>query len=254
MAVPCSAELTYDVFTQFDDSSSTLGHFGEEVQVEFEIDPGESKVDDLIITINEMNGLIDDWSIDQTISPAGAGVEITRNGHIFHCDVLKPGEKLTLTFNAYPKSISNELIDLVNIKMQYVQLGQDLTKESTISADLSESYWFKYNNILNEIDSTKSDASQSTIILYISIVFFVLSVILLIYTRIGKGSGENKINEIRSEWREQLKYIHNKMDSICNNRADFDTLKRKIERDIDSIPVKEIRTKEKRNKKDHGGF
>ncbi len=181
--MPVFAKVNYMSNATYDYDGSSV-YPGEEIRVKMTINPGVSEVKDMRITISEADALIDGNSFEKTISPAGAPVNLTREGHTFLCDRLKPGESITLMFNAYPKTEKEKRIKVANVRIEYTQLGQRLEETKEISANLENSAWFGYEvvkreakGLQNELKKLQLELSAMRWMLYLAIIFGITTVI-----------------------------------------------------------------------------
>lgn len=187
--------INVDYISDFDAWSTTSYH-GEEIYSSVTIDPGENPVTDMEIKIvSGADALIDysSKSFDESSVPAAAvnlqKVEGT-NVRTYMCDNLEPGQELTLSFRAYPKTIQKNEIDVAIITIDYNQLGERFDKTMTIKADTSDNSWHDVENANQKLEEAeqkfeeaeqKSKTAQSVMYVSIGIAIFILFGILIVW-------------------------------------------------------------------------
>jgi hypothetical protein len=130
-----------------DTSSDYVGHEEGEpqaVEVEYTVSPEDNSITNMRIQVdNTANSFIDHESYERGINPGDADIDIESVGEgAFEIDEVQTNQEITLTFDAYPRDIQVRELDVAVIEAEYVQQGQSLSEETTITADLSDSPWF----------------------------------------------------------------------------------------------------------------
>lgn len=99
-------------------------------------------------------------SLKRSINPgtSDANVKYLGDGH-YRIDELETNEKVTITFNAYPKTIKQQSLDIAQTRVEYTQNGQNLSKSVTATADLSSSSYFAYQRCQDQIAELKGKAN-----------------------------------------------------------------------------------------------
>jgi hypothetical protein len=223
---PVTAKITTSVETMYDFDGASK-EFGEEIAVRITIAPGDSEVRDLQIKITDRDALIDGASFKHTIIPTGAQVNVERDGYTVLCNRLAPGESIILSFNAYPKTIKQNELIVVESLYSYTQLGESIADLEIITVDTSGSVWFQYQRA----DHEKTTVSWT---FYLGILLIIISIGLVIYQLNQKRKMMLKIDEKSNHVRELLFDISNKLDTIVENPEEIASLKRQIAREIDS--------------------
>jgi len=137
-----TAAVTLDVSTNYDGIDGD----DQSVTANMTLSPEGAEMTDVVIDIRETErAFIDFDSFERSVTPGDASINITYQGAgRFTVENLRPSETLTIQFDAYPRSIQSETVDVATIDVQYVQNGQDLEEEQIVSADISNSPWFEY--------------------------------------------------------------------------------------------------------------
>lgn len=221
---PVGAKISTSIDANYDEGSKTAT-YGEEIHVQITIRPGDSEVSNLYITISERDALIDDSSFKHTISPTGADVNVVRDGRSFHCEKLAPGESLILSFNAYPKTILQEVIHVADVSYEYIQLGDSVTDRDSVSVDTSGSFWFRYQE-------ASSEKETSSTIFYIGIIFIIISIIIVVYQNKRNQQAIIAIQSEKNRKDELLKKVYDKIDISIENPTELTSLKTQINREI----------------------
>ena len=220
---------TIDVIptTQYDAIGSTPA-YGEEIHSMVIIRPGMSEILNLTMQFNEVDAFIDKNSFEKTISPAGSPAKISFDGNLLFCDKLSPGEQLSITFNAYPKTIQRPLINSVNIITTYTQLGQKLTDQKTLTTDMSNSAWIELQNI-----QSKNDIA--TILIFSAVFIIVIIIILLIIWKIKTGNPLKEADRIRNRYLSFIERIDKKVQNVEKNPSEIIELKTIIEEEYQKV-------------------
>jgi len=237
---PAGALIATSIEATFDAKERTAG-FGEEIQVQITISPGDAEIRNLSIVLSERDALIDDRSFRHTIVPTGAPVNVERNGHSFTCDQLAQGESVVLSFNAYPKTLSQSTLTVADVTYTYVQRGEILQGDDMITVDTSSSLWFQ--------NLALSDGNSLSWTFYLGILLIFASLALLAYQRLHKGKVKSSANAENQKLRRLLEEVSVKLELIPDNPSMGGELRRKIDRELKSgafprVPVDPIPDKD----------
>jgi hypothetical protein len=235
--MPAVAKINYESDSTYDYNGFS-DCYGEEIHVKVTIDPGKNEVNDLRLSIFEVDALIDDNSFEHTIFPTGANISVTMKGHTVSCDGLKRGESITLMFNAYPKTIKKEEVKVANVRIAYSQLGQRLDDSEEIKAKLDNSFWAKYEEAKGIIDGLQNENRSNKRVFYAGIILAIIAGISLVTQWIGKGKREKEKDAVKRNWRKNLKDVSKKIELAKDNPTEMESLERMLKRDIESINVK----------------
>jgi len=158
-------------------SSEYLG--GEEgnsqaVELEYTFSPDETEMTDVRIEVDPTDrSFIDYNSFSRTINPGDADVSIeTVEQGTFEISNVQPNQEITISFDAYPRTIQQRQLDVAAVEISYVQQGQSLSNTTKITADLSDSAWFQLQ------DAQNGDGGGS-----------LLSILLVLIVGLGVGGG-----------------------------------------------------------------
>jgi hypothetical protein len=172
LTTPVLATIIPSVQTSYDANGQTAP-FGEEILVKLTIDPGLSGLTNLKIILQNDQAFIDLNSVERTIvsvAQSSTPVIIKPEGNTFSVDQLKPGEKITLTFIAYPKTIQTGTINAGNAQIEYIQLGQSLSETVRIPAIMTSSAWFILQN-----------KNQDSIVIWLAILVTAIIILILFF-------------------------------------------------------------------------
>jgi hypothetical protein len=178
-----SAAVTLNASTQYAGTDGDSQVISSQVQ----FSPNDARITDVTIQIRETDqGFVDLDSFERSVSPGGADINITYvgDGH-FTVDEIEPNEEITVRFDAYPRRIKEESLDVATVEVAYVQQGQSLSASRTISADLSNSSWFRLQQSQNQVQ-------QMQLAFYGGIAAIVVLIAILAvmgYRRISKSGG-----------------------------------------------------------------
>jgi len=153
--------INVDYTSSFDALSET-SYQGEEIYSSITINPDSNLVTDMEIKIVSGADAVIDYSFksfDEFSVPAAAvnlqKVEGT-NVRTYMSENLEVGQELTLSFRAYPKTITENEIEVAKITIGYNQLGDYFEKTVIVKADTSDSSWHYVENA----DQKREDAEQ----------------------------------------------------------------------------------------------
>lgn len=221
LAVPVtSARIGYNVAASYD-ANGMSECYGEEIHVVIELDAGANPASDIEVDIVELDALIDDHTFKKTIIPANAPINLTQRGHSFFCDRLGVGERVRLEFDAYPKTLMSESIDVARIHVSYTQLGERLHDDLIINASLKDSAWDKYRAAEEEIKGLEMRAAAMRWTLYAATLLAIAGVVML-------GLGWRERGRQRESVRNAYKDAANFLESLLEMVEDA-TLKNIIE-------------------------
>lgn len=241
LAAPAGAKIVTSTEAVFDATGATEA-YGEEIQTQITITPGDSEIRDLQIEISERDALIDGGSFKHTIIPSGAPVKVERNGHTFLCDRLAPGESIVLSFNAYPKTLVETQLTIADVTYRYLQQGDTVSGQDTITVDTSGSFWFQY------LAASDKNATISWT-LWLGIILIILSIVHFFYQISQRKKAQSEVDKERKRVNSILKEVSQKLDIIKDNPTVGDELKKRIERELksqESVETSKISTPEEK--------
>ena len=131
LMIPASALIQQSVSTSFDGTGQTPA-YGEEIATTLVLSAGDSDIKDLTINFQNADAFIDYGSFKKEINPGGASVNITSTANGFYIDSLPKGPVVTISFNAYPKTIQPDVLHAADIGFSYTQLGQQFEPSPAI--------------------------------------------------------------------------------------------------------------------------
>ncbi len=225
LAIPVSATIQPSVTTNFDADGKTSA-FGEEVATTLVISAGENDIKDLAINFRNVDAFIDYNSFKKEINPAGASVNITPTANGFSIDSLPKGVVVTITFNAYPKTIQPDTITLADVGFSYTQLGQRFEPSTAtpilpITVDLKGSSFHNYEKSQggNLINSSG---------LIIGVIVGVVAIIALVLVYFKKRETALEIVRIQENKNKLFLELYRKVELAENNPAEYDSLKKRL--------------------------
>lgn len=225
LAAPAAAKIVTSTEAIFD-ADGVTGTFGEEIQAQITITPGDTEIRDLQIEISERDALIDDASFKHTIIPTGAPVNVERNGHTVQCDRLAPGESIVLSFNAYPKTLGRTELTIADVAYTYVQQGDTVSETGNITVDTSSSLWFQYL-------AARGEATVSWT-LYLGILLIAASIAMFGYQISRNKKMQSVADSERKKVHTLLEDVSRKLDLVQDNPSVRDDLKKRIDRELKS--------------------
>jgi len=142
IAMPVAAAVSVDTTADYRGGESGQS---QAVEMSYTLSPEENTISDVRIRIRSTdNSFVDYGSFKRSVNPGDADIQINNVGQgVFEIEELKPGEEVTLTFEAYPKTIKREELAMSEVTVEYVQQGQSLENRTVITADMSNSPWFQ---------------------------------------------------------------------------------------------------------------
>jgi hypothetical protein len=238
---PVSAKIQYTPDVQYDANGITPA-FGEEIHVTLVITPGETDVKNLIINLRDADALIDDTNpnlITKTISPAGAAINISRVGNTFTIDQLQKGQTITIAFNAYPKTLHQQILHVADIEFSYTQLGDRIEQPyEPITVQMDTSSWFLLQNAQSENDilreTTKSQTDLNMKVFYGSIVLIVVAGMIIILFFIKRREYAREYAAQKQQKDALILDLIRKVDLAENNKAEFESLKKRLRSELGS--------------------
>jgi len=141
------------------------------IEMTYSLTPDNNDISDVRIEVHStQNSFIDFGSFERTIEPGDADVEITSVGEgVFEIKEVSADQRITLSFEGYPRDIQQEELSVARIDVEYVQQGQSLDESTTITADMSSSPWFQLqgaNERIEELEETVDDGGSGGINLF----------------------------------------------------------------------------------------
>jgi hypothetical protein len=138
-AVNISGDATYSGF-----NTST-----QQINVSSTVSPDSVLVTDVEIQISgTQRTFLDTESFQTTINPGNSNVNVVYEGDgQFNIDELSPDESVTIEFVVYPRTIQEESIKAAQVDVSFVQNGQELTDRKPIDVSLTDSAFFKYQQL-----------------------------------------------------------------------------------------------------------
>jgi hypothetical protein len=149
-----SAAISLETSASYDGTDAESQAISSEVV----ISPDDAKISDVVIRVRETDqAFVDFDSFERSINPGNADVDITYTGDgRFEISELEPDETLRVSFDAYPRTIKEQSIDAATIEVEYVQQGQSLSDQQTVSADLSSSSWFELQDAQSSLQTQQT--------------------------------------------------------------------------------------------------
>lgn len=147
VASPAAAAVSLDVQTEYGGTDAD----SQAVGATLTLSPSGSEITDAEVDIDETDrGFVDFNSFEVTTTPGTAEVNVTYEGDgRFAVPDLQPNEEVVITFDAYPRTIKQQSLDVARVEVTYVQNGQNLQNAVDVTADLSDSSYFALQNSRN---------------------------------------------------------------------------------------------------------
>ena len=232
LAFPASATIQQTLTTTFDADGSTPA-FGEEVAATLVISAGENDIKDLEINFQNLDAYVDYNSFKKEINPAGASVNITPTANGFFIDSLPKGVVVTITFNAYPKTVKPDKLTLATIGFSYTQLGQRFvpggqTPAIPVTADLLESSYHKY-------EKTQGGNLINSSGLVIGVFVGIVAIIALVLVYFKKRETALEIVRVQENKNKLLLELYRKVELAENNQAEYDSLKKRLRDELGTM-------------------
>jgi len=110
------------------------------------------------------NSFVDYNSFERSINPGTSDAEVEYLGDgRYQINELEPNEEITITFNAYPRTIKTGNLSVATVNVAYTQNGQNLTTSSTATADMSNSSYFAYQRSQERIEELENAQGTSSL-------------------------------------------------------------------------------------------
>lgn len=177
--VPAAAAVTLDVNTTYGGVEAD----SQAIDATVSLAPEGNAIVDATITIRETTaGFVDQESFSTTVDPASADAGATYEGAgRYTIEELEPGESITISFTAYPRTVKAESLDVAVVDIEYVQEGQDLTEQTTVTADLSNSSYFALQDAQDRVAQLESALQQRQWLTYAAGLVIALGVLAVLY-------------------------------------------------------------------------
>lgn len=161
--IPVAATVSIDTEAEY--SGGEEGQT-QAVKISYTLSPEENDINDVRIRISETDSSFVDFdSFKRSVNPGDADVQIeTVEEGVFRIDELKPGQEITLTFEAYPRDIQQRELQMSVVAVEYVQQGQSLEESTVITADLSNSPWFQLQDAQDNNDNSNGGSGLGLIL------------------------------------------------------------------------------------------
>ena len=223
LCIPAAA--TIDLSTSADyDYTGTSPAAGEEIHGTVLIKPGSSEITNLTIQFIDLEGYIDPYSFEKTISPAGSQAQISVQGNILTCNRLGTGEQLTISFNTYPKTIKHSLLNPTSLKISYTQLGQQLSENVPVQVDMSHSAWFS-------LETVKGNNNSLSMIMFIAALLIAIVIILVLVLKIRTLKEEGDANKITIAHNKFVEDLYTMITSIEEKTTEIIEIQSRIEQE-----------------------
>jgi len=198
------------------------------VGITYTVSPDGDTINNMTVAFQPtQQAFIQSDSYQITVSPGGADIDVqSQDDGTFFIPEIETGERVTFTFDIYPKTIKEEQINAVFVRLDYVQNGQDLFDTETVSADLSSSPWFELRSAEETVTQQRSELDRVSIVGQVTDVLFLGGIVAGFA---GAGLGVFAWRRKNSE-RERLKREY---------AADLDRLAERMERRKDTKTLNE---------------
>ncbi|XGI83028.1 hypothetical protein ACEU6E_07020 [Halorutilales archaeon Cl-col2-1] len=183
---------------EMDISSQTEYSGGEEesnqvIETEVTISPVGNRITNATVEVDQTSkSFVDFNTFSVSVDPAGVEgrVDSLGNGE-FQISELRTGEQVTLSYEAYPRSIKSRSVPVSTVDVQYVQRGQDLSEGATIEANLSSSPWFRLQETQEDLNDVRSNSTNSKWIFIGGAVLGVIGLLLAVAAALKCREGIN---------------------------------------------------------------
>jgi len=216
-SVPVSAMIDVSSSSVYDANGETSAA-GEEILVTVVVKPGQSDIENLKITFREMDALIDPLSFEKSMYPIGSQASISVDNNVLSCDRLVPGEVLTITFHAYPKTIQQSMITPVQMVISYVQLGQEITEQKAVTTDMTGSAW-------KVLQNTKTTTNNAGLLVILTALVIAIVIILVLILKMKTLKVEDSSQTILKRDTAILEEIRRRLDLLEDTSTDMIDLK-----------------------------
>lgn len=153
------------------------------ITTEVTISPVNHEIADAEIVMSPTDQtFLDTNSFSRTFDPGDSDVDIEVVGdNTYRIDRLGPDESITIRYAVYPKDIKQESIDSSVASIEYVQQGQTLSDSMTVSADLSNSPWFRYVNERDRPDDGGGGSNAAALLMGLVFLAIVGAAVVIVY-------------------------------------------------------------------------
>ncbi len=234
LCIPASAAIDLTSSSVFDSGGLTPA-FGEEIQTTIIIKSGPHDVEDLKIVFLEMDGLIDPLSFGKSLFPIETQANITLDNNVLFCDHLKAGEELTITFHVYPKSTQKSMITPVQMQISYIQLGQKISEQKTVTTAMDQSAW-------HTLQTTRTSTNNTGILLILAALGIAIVIILILIVKMKDMNVQDTSKKIVTRDVSILKEIKSRLDGIENPSTSIIELQHYVKSELDKIMNNKIGT------------
>jgi len=216
LAIPVSAAIITDTQTTYNGGTENND---QAVNVTYTISPEGSEITDVRLEfLSTSQSFIESESFSYTITPGSSGANVASEGNgVFTIDSLGPNEEVRFTFKSYPKTIKQESFTVATIDVEYVQNGQELSKTTQATADISSSPWFKYQSALNRIENTQQFQQFGSMTVAGGVLFGVLG---LIGAAFFWRRGDSRVGSEQQKFADELRGIKGKLSAKGKHEVD----------------------------------
>ncbi|MFA6362602.1 hypothetical protein [Methanoregula sp.] len=252
--------IDYGYSQAYDAASLTNPPFGEEINVKFWIAAVDNDIQDISLKFSESEAFIDEGSFSYTLdSPyqqtVPADIRKIGDGKTWSIAELKRGEKVTITFNAYPKTIRNKDLTIGTADIEFVpilnnnQKGNKITQDKfTLTGDLKDSVWFKFDELQTAYNDEQKSKAAVPVWNYtltgIAAIAVIVAFILLIILLRTKSQMKREIQQIRREWKSDLLQIRDKL--VGADESDISVIRASVEEMLISDKMLPLEPSEKK--------
>lgn len=224
-----SAAFTSNVETAYEGGEESQN---QAIEVTYTISPDGDTINDLTIDFDSTaSAFIQSNSFSITVTPGGADANVeSRPGDTFYIDELESNEEITFVFEVYPKTIKQEQLDVVTVRTEYVQNGQELSNSETAAANLSASPWFslqeaegtiaeredRIETLENRVDRLSLLGQVTDAMLWVGVLVGLVGVGFGVYNA-RKGSGD--VADLREEHADKIENLARRMDKKLDQDA-----------------------------------
>jgi hypothetical protein len=265
--------IDYGYSQSFDAAALTNPPFGEEINVKLWIAAVDNEIQDISIIFSESGAFIDEGSFSYTLdSPYQQTVpaDIRRTGKVWSIAKLKRGEKVTITFNAYPKTIRMDKLEIGSVVIGYAPVLENNQKSNTITedryplvADMKDSVWFEFDKLQTEQKNKAYIPYFNQALIGITVVASIIAFIFFITWLRTRSHLNKEILQTKGAWKADLIQLRDKLRGA--SESDIPQILSTIDEWLISDKMLAVETKEasekrpdsgkkNRNKGDSGGF
>lgn len=207
------------------------------IEITYTVSPDGGVINNMTVDFDStQQTFIQSDSFSVTVNPASADTNVeSRTGDQFFIQELEPNEEVSFVFQVYPKTIKEQRVDAVAVRMEYIQNGQELTDSETVTANMSSSPWFELQTAEGTIQQQESRLQQLGLVGQLTNVTFIIGLVVGI---VGIAFGAYALRKQGGE-QEQLKRDHaNDLESLAqrmSSSSDAKTLRNEAEKIRDEI-------------------